>query len=85
MQRKIFFSRYNQASTYGDKPFRSIPGSCVNKSFFKNKFSENIRAGEDIKWFEDNKLHINEHKISKTLISYHGFPKKIKSAIKKIV
>ena len=81
---RSFFQDIIKLATYGDKPFRSIPGSCVNKSFFlKNKFSENIRAGEDIKWFEDNKLHINEHKISKTLISYHGFPKKIKSAIKK--
>ena len=52
------------------------------KVFLKNKFSENIRAGEDIKWFEDNKLHINEHKISKTLISYHGFPKKLSLLLK---
>ena len=74
-------SNYNQrlikALTYGNKPFRCLPGTIIKKSSQKIWFfCKGNSAGEDIEWISRlNTLSLNIKTFEKTHISYYGFQK----------
>ena len=83
-------SNYNQrlikALTYGNKPFRCLPGTIIKREALKKSgfFVKAIRAGEDIEWISRlNTLSLNIKTFEKTHISYYGFPETFAEAIKK--
>lgn len=58
-QAKNFLPKIFRASTYGEKPIQTLPGSILHKSVFKKcgLFIESTRAGEDADFMSRAKLH----------------------------
>ena len=58
-QAEKFVSKIFRASTYGEKPIQTLPGSILHKNIFKKcgLFVESTRAGEDGDFMSRAKLH----------------------------
>ena len=58
-QAEKFLSKIFRASTYGEKPIQTLPGSILHKNIFKKcgLFVESTRAGEDGDFMSRAKLH----------------------------
>lgn len=58
-QAKNFLPKIFRASTYGEKPIQTLPGSILHKNVFKKcgLFIESTRAGEDADFMSRAKLH----------------------------
>ena len=58
-QAEKFLAKIFRASTYGEKPIQTLPGSILNKNIFKKcgLFVESTRAGEDADFMSRAKLH----------------------------
>ena len=54
-----FLAKIYKASTFGDKPIKTLPGSILKKNVFNRcgLFIETTRAGEDGDWISRSKLH----------------------------
>ena len=58
-QAKNYLPKIFRASTYGEKPIQTLPGSILHKNIFKKcgLFIESTRAGEDADFMSRAKLH----------------------------
>lgn len=58
-QAEKFLAKIFRASTYGEKPIRTLPGSILHRNIFKKCgiFVESTRAGEDADFMSRTKLH----------------------------
>ena len=58
-QAEKFFTKIFRASTYGEKPIQTFPGSILHKNIFKKcgLFVESTRAGEDADFMSRAQLH----------------------------
>ena len=58
-QAKNYLPKIFRASTYGEKPIQTLPGSILHKNVFKKcgLFIESTRAGEDADFMSRAKLH----------------------------
>tara|TARA_B100002019_G_C21258379_1_gene595245 strand:- start:1368 stop:2351 length:984 start_codon:yes stop_codon:yes gene_type:complete len=58
-QAEKFLPKIFRASTYGEKPIKTLPGSILHKNVFKKSglFVESTRAGEDADFMSRAKLH----------------------------
>ena len=71
-QAEKFLSKIFRASTYGEKPIQTLPGSILHKNIFKKcgLFVESTRAGEDGDFMSRAKLHnVNVYE-SKSFLNY---------------
>ena len=77
------FQKIVKSLTYGNKLSETLPGTVINKSLFNNLGDFlNIRAGEDLEWFQrlidNNEVSYISRKYN---IVYNGFPKKLSDLI----
>jgi glycosyltransferase involved in cell wall biosynthesis len=63
-----------RASTFGDLPIRTLPGSLIKKTAFEYSglFIESTRAGEDADWMHRTGLHPIAFQDSVTQLKYIG-------------
>jgi len=83
-QAEKFLSKIFRASTYGEKPIQTLPGSILHKNIFKKcgLFIESTRAGEDADFMSRAKLHnVN---ISES-VSFLNYDKLDKISFKEII
>ena len=81
---KNFLPKIFRASTYGEKPIKTLPGSILHKNVFKKcgLFIESTRAGEDADFMSRAKLHnVN---ISES-VSFLNYDKLDKISFKEII
>jgi GT2 family glycosyltransferase len=63
-----------RASTYGQTPIQTLPGSTMKRDLFKivGVFLEDVRAGEDAEWMYRTRLHkIKSSKNDKIILYQH--------------
>lgn len=85
-QAEKFLAKIFRASTYGEKPIQTLPGSILHKNIFKKcgLFVESTRAGEDADFMSRAKLHNLNICESKNFLSYDKLDKiSFKQVIKK--
>lgn len=85
-QAEKFLAKIFRASTYGEKPIQTLPGSILHKNIFKKcgLFVESTRAGEDADFMSRAKLHNLNICESKSFLSYDKLDKiSFKQIIKK--
>jgi len=85
-QAEKFLAKIFRASTYGEKPIQTLPGSILHKNVFKKcgLFIESTRAGEDADFMSRAKLHNLNICESKSLLNYDKLNKmRFKEIIKK--
>ena len=80
---ETLFLKIVKSLTYGNKLSETLPGTVINKSLFNNLGDFlNIRAGEDLEWFQrlidNNEVSYISRKYN---IIYNGFPKKMSDLI----
>jgi glycosyltransferase involved in cell wall biosynthesis len=70
-----FLTKIYKASTYGERPIETFPGSILKKSVFNRcgLFIETTRAGEDGDWMSRVKLHNLNISIPYEFLSYGEF------------
>ena len=81
-----FLGRIFRASTYGEKPIQTLPGSILHKNVFKKcgLFIESTRAGEDADFMSRTKLHNVNISESEIFLNYDKLDKiSFKEIIKK--
>jgi len=71
-QADSFMSKIFRASTYGEKPIRTFPGSIININIFNRcgLFIETTRAGEDGDWMGRAELQKIKMSFSKEVLKY---------------
>ena len=82
---KTFFQKIVKSLTFGNKLIETLPGTIIKKSIFNNlgEFL-NIRAGEDLEWFQRIIQKNEKSYISRNCnIIYQGFPNKLTELITK--
>ena len=85
-QAEKFLSKIFRASTYGEKPIQTLPGSILHKNIFKKcgLFVESTRAGEDGDFMSRAKLHNVNISESESFLNYDKLDKiSFKEIIKK--
>ena len=85
-QAEKFLAKIFRASTYGERPIQTLPGSILHKNIFKKcgLFIESTRAGEDADFMSRAKLHNLNICESKSLLNYDKLNKmRFKEIIKK--
>ena len=85
-QAEKFLPKIFRASTYGEKPIKTLPGSILHKNIFKKcgLFVESTRAGEDGDFMSRVKLHNVNICESESFLSYDKLDKiSFKEIIKK--
>ena len=85
-QAEKFLAKIFRASTYGENPIQTLPGSILHKNVFKKcgLFIESTRAGEDADFMSRAKLHNLNICESKSLLNYDKLNKmRFKEIIKK--
>jgi hypothetical protein len=85
-QAETFLAKIFRASTYGEKPIQTLPGSILHKNIFKKcgLFVESTRAGEDADFMSRAKLHNVNISESEIFLNYDKLDKiTFKEIIKK--
>lgn len=72
-----YITKIYKASTYGDKPIKTFPGSILKKSVFEKcgQFIETTRAGEDGDWMSRVLLHKVNISIPSEILNYDELKK----------
>ena len=80
---KTFFQKIVKSLTFGNKLIETLPGTIIKKSIFNNLGGFlNIRAGEDLEWFQRIIQKNEKSYISRNCnIIYQGFPNKLTELI----
>ena len=70
-----FLAKIYKASTFGDKPIKTLPGSILKKNVFKRcgLFIETTRAGEDGDWINRSIVHGLNISIPYEFLNYSEF------------
>jgi hypothetical protein len=85
-QAEKFLPKIFRASTYGEKPIKTLPGSILHKNIFKKcgLFVESTRAGEDADFMSRARLHNVNICESESFLNYDKLDKiSFKEIIKK--
>ena len=81
-----YFKKLLRATTYGCKPYGTLPGSIVKRKIFEKSggFIPSIRSSEDVEWIERIKSMGCKTDTVKDVVSiYYGLPGNLWLAIKK--
>jgi glycosyltransferase involved in cell wall biosynthesis len=81
-----YFKKLLRATTYGCKPYGTLPGSIVKRKIFEKSggFIPSIRSSEDVEWIERIKSMGCKTDTVKDFVSiYYGLPGNLWLAIKK--
>jgi len=81
-----YFKKLLRATSYGCRPYGTLPGSIIKKEMFKKSggFIPNIRSSEDVEWTERIKsMRFKMATVKDPVIKYYGLPGNLWSAIKK--
>jgi glycosyltransferase involved in cell wall biosynthesis len=81
-----YFKKLLRATTYGCKPYGTLPGSIVKRKIFEKSggFIPSIRSSEDVEWIERIKsMGCKTDTVKDFVSTYYGLPGNLWLAIKK--
>jgi glycosyltransferase involved in cell wall biosynthesis len=81
-----YFKKLLRATTYGCKPYVTLPGSIVKRKIFEKSggFIPSIRSSEDVEWIERIKsMGCKTDTVKDFVSTYYGLPGNLWLAIKK--
>jgi len=81
-----YFKKLLRATSYGCRPYGTLPGSLIKKEIFKKSggFIPSIRSSEDVEWTERIKsMRLKTAAIKDPVTKYYGLPDNLWLAIKK--
>jgi len=79
-----YFTKITLYSTFGNELIETLPGTIISRNIFeKNKFIEEVRAGEDLEWKERILQNYKNYIVNKVPLEYSSLPKNIYLLMKK--